>query len=161
MGTTVTDPVCGMEVRPHQNEVIYLDIAYAFCSQQCQQRFLASPHLYVGAPGQPAAKEQGKTLMKSRRIHLGASLTPGESEDLSRGLREMTGVVRVTVEGDHVEIVYDLSQATAEQIELKLVELGTRMGSGWAERLRRSFVHYEEECELGNMEADERHRRHP
>lgn len=157
MSTTVTDPVCGMEVKPHQNEIIYLEVAYAFCSPQCQQRFLANPHLYVGAPGQPAAKQQGKAIIKSRRIHLGAPLTREEADTLTRELHEMMGISRVTVEDDHLEIVYDLLQATAEQIELKLVELGARMGENWAERLQRAFVHYEEECELGNLEAEERH----
>ena len=28
-----------------------------------------------------------------------------------------------------------------------------RLGSGWAERLQRGFVHYSEECEVGNLEV--------
>lgn len=52
-------------------------------------------------------------------------------------------------------IVYDLLQATAEQIEEKLAEIGIQLGEGLAERLRRAFVHYEEECEVGNLEVHE------
>src|SRR5574338_25934 len=56
-------------------------------------------------------------------------------------------------DGDTLEVSYDLLQATAEQIEARLVEAGVGLGQGWAERLRRAFVHYEEECETGNLAA--------
>ena len=57
------------------------------------------------------------------------------------------------LKGDSVLITYDLLQATAEQIEEKLGEIGVQLGEGFAERLRRAFVHYEEECEIGNLEV--------
>ena len=50
-------------------------------------------------------------------------------------------------------IVYDLLQATAEQLEVKLTEIGVQLGEGLADRLLRAFVHYEEECEIGNLEV--------
>jgi len=157
MSTTTTDPVCGMEVRPHQNEIIYLDIAYAFCSQQCQQRFLSSPRSYIGAAG----RRQGKPVLKSRRMHLGAALSPDQADALRQQLQEVVGVTKVAVDDHQLEIVYDLAQATTEQIQLKLVEIGIQIGGGWEKRLQRAFVHYEEECTLGNLESDERHHHHP
>jgi hypothetical protein len=52
-----------------------------------------------------------------------------------------------------VTITYDLLQATADQLEAKMGEVGVKLGEGWAERLRRGFVHYMEECEVGNLEV--------
>lgn len=63
------------------------------------------------------------------------------------------GIQTVSVDGDRVVIAYDLLMATEEQIENKLAEIGVRLGEGFAERLRRAFVHYEEECELGSLEV--------
>jgi YHS domain-containing protein len=53
---TVKDPVCQMLVPPDQYAVNYLGMDVAFCSQQCKDRFLANPHLYIGDParGRPS-----------------------------------------------------------------------------------------------------------
>ena len=63
MTTPIIDPVCGMEVKPQHYETLYLGTSYAFCSAQCQQRFLADPHRYVAVTqtGQPesAKPEEG------------------------------------------------------------------------------------------------------
>lgn len=153
METPVKDPVCGMEVKSNQNEITYLGMQYAFCSRQCQQRFLDNPRLYIGLPGRPAPKQLGEVVIKSRRMQLDEPLSPRQAETLIHVLGQMMGVTKVTAEGDRMEITYDLLQVTAEQIEAQLVELGIGMGSGWAERLRRAFVHYQEECQIGNMEV--------
>ena len=50
-------------------------------------------------------------------------------------------------------MTYDCCKATAEQIEAVLAEAGARLGNGWAERLRRGFVHYTEECEIGQPQV--------
>lgn len=149
MITPTKDPVCGMEVKPHQNEIIYLDISYAFCSEYCQQRFLANPHLYVGLPGQEAPKQQGIEVIKKRTLRLASPLPPQNADMLREALQAMMGIKNVSVDGEQIEITYDLLQATAEHIEAKIEEIGVRLGDGWAERLRRAFVHYEEECEIG------------
>lgn len=82
---------------------------------------------------------------------------------LSDALQAMMGIQSISVEGDCVVIAYDLLQATVEQIEEKLAEIGVQIGAGLAERLRRAFVHYEEECEVGNLEVHENKHihRHP
>ena len=51
MSAMVKDPVCGMDVDPAQFETTYEGLHYAFCSEQCRQRFAANPHLYIGVPG--------------------------------------------------------------------------------------------------------------
>ncbi|MEO8332547.1 MAG: YHS domain-containing protein [Gallionella sp.] len=159
----IKDVVCGMPVDADKNQLTYLGVSYSFCSKQCQERFLANPHLYIGMPGQKAPKQEGLSVIKQRRLRLAQPLTHSQAKMLSDALQAMMGIQSVSVEGDCVEITYDLLQATAEQIEEKLAEIGVQLGEGLAERLRRAFVHYEEECEAGNMEVHENKHihRHP
>ena len=159
MSTTVKDPVCGMEVAPAQFETEYEGLRYAFCSEQCRQRFLANPHLYVGVPGEKAPAQEGVELFKRRRFRLDAPLAAHDAATLVEALRAMMGVKAVEIDdGNTVTLTYDLIQVTAEQLEAKMGEAGARLGAGWAERLRRGFVHYMEECEVGNLEVHPRHR---
>lgn len=151
------DPVCGAEVPAHQNESVYLGIQYAFCSQQCRDRFVAHPHLYVGLPGRKAPKQEGMEVLKRRLLHLASPLPPGQALLLSDALASMTGVKKVFAEGDKVEITYDLLQVTAEQIAAKISEICLCLGDDWPERIRLAFVHYQEECEVGNLEVQEPH----
>jgi YHS domain-containing protein len=147
------DVVCGMQVDADKNQLTYLGVSYSFCSKQCQERFLANPHLYIGLPGQKAPKQQGLSVIKQRRLRLAQPLSSSQAKTLSDVLQTMMGIQSVSVEGGSVVIAYDLLQATAEQIEEKLAEIGVQLGEGLAERLRRAFVHYEEECETGNLEV--------
>ena len=147
------DVVCGMQVDAGKNQTIYLGVSYSFCSKQCRDRFEANPHLYIGMPGHKAPKQQGLSNIKQRRLHLAQPLTPDQAKMLSEALQTMMGIQSVSVDGNSVVISYDLLQATAEQIEEKLAEAGVQLGDGLAERLRRAFVHYEEECEAGSLEV--------
>jgi len=157
MSTTVKDPVCGMDVDPAQFETEYEGLHYAFCSEQCRQRFLANPHLYVGVPGERAARQKGVEVFKRRRFQLDTPLAAQDAAILTEALGAMMGVKAVEIEDDTVTLTYDLIQATADQLEAKMAEVGTKLGAGWAERLRRGFVHYMEECEVGNLEVHSRH----
>ncbi len=153
MEQTVIDPVCGMAVAPDAFALTQAGIRYAFCSQQCRDRFVANTHLYVGTPGHPAAGQAGREVVKRRIFRL--EQVPGgpEAEALAAGLRAMMGVKAVHIEADRVALTYDLLQATAEQLEARMAEVGARLGAGWAERLRRGFLHYQEECEIGSLAA--------
>lgn len=153
MNETVKDPVCHMEVPATSFATKYAGIHYAFCSAQCKERFLENPHLYVGMPGQKAPKQEGVSVIKQRRLRLAQPLSPSQVRTLSDALQAMMGIQTVSVEGDSIVIAYDLLQATVEQIEERLAEIGVQLGEGWTERLRRAFVHYEEECEVGNLEV--------
>lgn len=46
----VQDPVCNMMVDPDQLAVAHLGMHFAFCSEQCRQRFLNNPDLYIVEP---------------------------------------------------------------------------------------------------------------
>lgn len=51
------DPVCVMVVDPQQFLAHCLGMQVAFRSLQCQQRFVANLHLYVGFPGVNAPQQ--------------------------------------------------------------------------------------------------------
>ena len=149
----VKDPVCEMWAVPEQNAVNCLGMRFAFCSQQCKERFLANPHLYSGLPGEPAPKQTGQQVVKRRRLRLEAPWSgPGAQRFVER-LHDMTGVFAVEIKAEELTITYDLLQATAEQIETALQQAGGHPGRGWAERLRRALVHYLEESEVDALEV--------
>lgn len=163
MGILIRDPLCGMQVEPDHYTIEYLQMHYAFCFRQCQERFLENPHLYVGLPVQKAPRQEGREVTKQRRLRLALPLSSAQEDEVAQALRDTMGIKAVTTSGDRIEMTYDLLQATAEQIESRLEEVGARLGEGWAERLRRAFVHYEEECEVDNLEVHEKsgvHRHH-
>lgn len=151
----VADPVCGMQAPDGQFEVEYLAIRYSFCSEQCHDRFIAHPHLYVGLPGRKAPRQEGREIVMRRRLRLSSPLSPAHAAMLADALHEMMGIQDVLVEGDRVEVTYDLLQASVEQIEAKIGEAGARLGEGWGEALRLAFIHYVEECTVGNLEVQE------
>lgn len=163
MGILIRDPVCGMQVESEHYTIEYLQMHYAFCSRQCQERFMEDPHLYVGLPVQKAPRQEGREVIKQRRLRLALPLSSAQEDEVVQALRDMMGIKAVTAAGDRIEMTYDLLQATAEQIESRLEEVGARLGEGWAERLSRAFVHYEEEREVGNLEVHDKsgvHRHH-
>ncbi len=147
-----TCPVCHMAVDPDNLAREYLGMRFAFCSQQCRERFDANPHLYVGHPGQPAPAQTGAAIVKERTLRLAGPLTTAQVERVVEELQAMMGVHEVKVAGDRICIRYDLLQATAEQIERRLTEIGNALEDGLGEKLRRAFVHYLEETELANLE---------
>jgi len=157
----VTCPVCHMQVPSDQLALVYQGMHFAFCSEQCRERFEATPHLYVGVPGQKAVKQEGQEVLKHRCFRLDRPLSPEQAQVLANTVLAMMGVKQVDTSGDQVRIIYDLLEATAEQIERTLLEVGAQLGSGWGERLRRAFVHYAEDCEAANLEvSDQGHHRH-
>ncbi|MGE5319453.1 MAG: YHS domain-containing protein [Hyphomicrobiaceae bacterium] len=153
MDYLLKDPVCGMSVSRDSFAMEHLGIHYAFCSQQCQDRFKANPHLYIGVPGEKAPRQKGEEIVKRRRFLLEQPLTEAEAAILVEELGGLMGIKNVELSADSVAITYDLLQATAAQIEARIGQAGVRLGSGWAERLQRGFVHYVEECEINNLEV--------
>lgn len=149
----VKDPVCLMLVEPDQHAIEYLGMHFAFCSPQCQERFLANPHAYIGAPDAKAPKQEGREIIKRRRLRLAEPLSEAAAHQVTEQLLAMMGVYAVETHGQELRITYDLLQATAEQVEATLLQAGTTLGGGWGEKLRRAFVHYIEETEVQNLEV--------
>ncbi len=150
---TKTCPVCNMKVSSDNYALTFEGLHFAFCSEQCRERFTANPHLYVGRPGQPAPKQQGKEIIKLRSLQLQQALAPEDADTLISELKKMMGIEDVTVDGRLIHIRYDLLQATAEQIEAQIEKIGKTLGGGLGDKLRRAFIHYLEETELDNLEV--------
>jgi len=153
MNDRMRDPVCGMQVDQDSFAIEYMEIHYAFCSQQCLDRFKATPHLYIGVPGEKAPKQQGMEEIKRRRFRLQPALTDAQASTLIQELKGMMGIKHIAITEDTVSITYDLLQATAEQIEVRIGQIGLHLDAGLGERLQRDFVHYLEECEVSNLEV--------
>ncbi len=153
-------PVCHMQVEPDQLALVYQDIHFAFCSKQCLDRFQANPHLYVGVPSERAPKQQGVQVLKHRCFRLDAPLSPEQEQVLSDAIGAMMGIQQIVIEGREVRITYDLLEATAEQIEQTIIEVGARLGGTWKERLQRALRHYTEDCEAANLEVSDKGHAH-
>jgi len=154
------DPVCHMMVNKDGFSLEYQTTVYAFCSQQCLERFKSNPHLYIGQPGRLSPKQHGQEIIKKRRLKLGEPLTDNQSAVIITELENMMGIKAVCVEADGIYITYDLLQATIEQIEKKIEATGEQLGKDMAEKLKRAFIHYLEETELDNLEQAGHEHRH-
>lgn len=152
MSIVEKDPVCGMVVDAHKIEITYAGVRYAFCSKQCCERFETNPHLYVGHPGHKAPKQKGVQIVKQRRFKLDQSLSQPDAKVLAKELNGLMGIRKIHVEGMNIDVVYDLMQVTAEQIEERLVDIGIKLGEEWTGRLRRGLIHLLEETEVSSME---------
>ena len=149
-------PVCHMQVPPEQLALVYQGMHFAFCSEQCRERFRATPRLYVGVPGEKAAKQEGQEVLKQRCFRLDQPLSVVQAQILMDAITGMMGIKQVVVEEAEVRITYDLLEVTAEQIESTILTAGAQLGGGWTEQLRRALVHYTEDCEAANMEVSDR-----
>lgn len=152
---TLRDPVCGMQVAPDQNAVAYQQMYFAFCSAQCRERFLANPHLYIGHPGSRAPAQGGKAVLKHRRLKLDEALPEDLARQVLAAVKAMMGIHSIRIEGDTIDIRYDLLQVTEAQIESVLAGVGATLDHCWSERLRRAFVHYFEETEISSLEVQD------
>lgn len=152
MSVKEKDPVCGMTIEDSKIETTYAGIHYAFCSKQCLDRFEANPHLYIGYPGHKAPKQKGVQVIKQRTFKLEQTLLPTDAKVLARELYEMMGIRKIHIDGMDIEVTYDLVEATAEQIEDRMVKIGIKLGGEWPQRLRRELIHLFEETEVSSME---------
>jgi YHS domain-containing protein len=150
---SLRDPVCGMQVAPDQHAITHQQMHFAFCSMQCKERFLANPHLYIGHPGNKAPAQEGRTVLKHRRLKLDESLPDDLALQVFMYIKGMMGIENIEIKGDTIDIQYDLLQVTEAQIESALAEVGATLGHSWSKRLRRAFVHYFEETEIASLEV--------
>lgn len=154
------DYVCGMRVQKDEISVDYQSIHYAFCSEQCRERFQQNPHLYIGFPGNKASKQKGDVILKSRKLRLDEPLSADVAKKVLDNIQAMMGINHIEIDGDIIDITYDLLQATESQIEGEIVATGGSLGNDLAERLRRAFVHFMEETYLDNLEVQPHHHKH-
>lgn len=143
-----TCPVCGMGTMSAVPTVEYHKMLFHFCSEQCRKTFLDRPSLYSSKVGRQRSK-----ILKRRTMTLAEPLDDEIQKLITSSLLQMMGVQEVIAEERKVGVTYDLLQVTEEQIEKTLTEVGAKLGAGWMERLRRSWVLDSEETELDNLAA--------
>ena len=97
-------------------------------------------------------------VIKRHRFLLSAPLDAIQAERVKQALLEMMGMDEVFIEGDKIEIQYDLMQVTAEQIADKLALIGAGLGEGWVDRLKLAFINNLEEIEISSLQVDNRSR---
>ena len=151
-------PVCHMQVPADHMSLEYQQMHFAFCSAQCRERFEATPHLYIRVPGEKSVKQAGREVIKRRCFYLELPLSQEQAGIVADALVEMMGIREAIVADREIRVTYDLLEATAEQVERTLLKTGARLGNGWKEQLRRSLVHYREDCETANLEVADRGR---
>ena len=151
--TAQKDVVCGMNVNSDDISLNYQGSHYVFCSDQCLERFQLNPHLYVGYPGSEAPKHAGVVVLKKRRLKLAEPFPQEVSDQFIEYIEAMMGINAIEINGNCIEITYDLLQATELQIEKKITEAGIVLGDDLTEKIRRAFVHFMEETEVESLEA--------
>ncbi len=139
-------PVCGMAALIDVPSVEHHKMKFYFCSEQCRETFVAHPNLYSAKTG----KERSE-IVKQRTMRLAEPLDRNVTDLLIPYLMEMMGVKSVVVDGNKINITYDLLQVTEMKIEKALVEIGLQLGDGWLERLCRSWIRGSEETKLDNL----------
>lgn len=139
-------PVCGMATVSGVPSVEHHRMYFHFCSEQCRETFKATPQLYASG-----AVEKRTPVFKHRRLRLARACDPDEVMVIEAYLQEMMGVTEVHIQGDCLQITYDLLQVTQAHIEQLLNNLEVGLGNRWWQRLRRGWVHTAEKNELGNL----------
>ena len=146
------DPVCQMLVESDLYVIIYMENKYLFCSQQCKDRFLSNPYLYIGKPGKPSPKQRGSVVIKQRVIKLDHVIPDDIQQHITDTLNQMMGIRDITIQQDTIKISYDLLEVTINQIESALEKTGNQLSSSWGDILKRAFINYFEETEIANLE---------
>lgn len=154
MNTQSHCPVCCMDIENDSISFNYQGMKFAFCSEQCQERFIANPHVYIGQRGMPSAKQRGEHIIKRRVLKLDKPVPDDIAQTISQVLHTMMGIKAIKIEGTRIDISYDLLEASAQQIEDRIEQMGEQLTGKWAEHLKRAFIHYLEETELDNLEHD-------
>ena len=151
--TIFADVVCGMEVNSDDIYLDYQKIHYAFCSIQCLERFQLNPHLYIGYPGSEAPKHAGIEVLKKRQLKLTEPLPQEVADQFIEYVEAMMGIHSIKINGNRIDITYDLLQVTESQIEKTITDVDVTRGNDMMEKIRRAFVHYMEETEVESLQA--------
>lgn len=119
----------------------HMGISYRFCSLQCMENFADHPNLYLAVK---SPKRQGKSVIKKRSFTLETPIPKSGWDALETDICNMMGIRDLQVSGTKVSVTYDLLEATAMQVEQCLEQAGAKLGAGWADRLKRGWIHYTE-----------------
>ena len=145
-------PVCQMASVKYDLWRSYHGIKFWFCSQQCLDRFIAHPGLYVGNPKTGLAeKKKGRVEIKSHRIVFSKSLNEKEMAKLTEDLHQMMGIKALKFSQGDMLVNYDLMEVSLADVEAQIFLSLGEFDAPLVERVKRGWIHYTEECELENL----------
>ncbi len=149
---TIHCPVCHMTKINRSLLLNYQGVDHYFCSSQCLDRFKAHPHLFVGDPKHGLSpKQKGQNALKKRRIGFSEPIDEELKAVMEQSLLSLMGIESLLFEETFLYVTYDLLQVSLEEIEAAIDQSPGKLKSGVADRIKRGFIHYSEECELDNL----------
>jgi len=144
-----------MDIKEKHINYEFHKLKFFFCSEQCQDRFIANPHVYIAHWGRLSAKQRGECILKKRFIKLKRAVSSKVEKKLTNRLRAMMGVQEVSIDGVNINICYDLIEVTLKQVESEIEQLvGFIKDDSLLERTKLTLIHYREEVEIDNLEQD-------
>jgi len=145
-------PVCEMVVTKDDIFHCFRGIDFWFCSEHCKTRFIKYSSVFVGDPQHgKSAKQQGARVIKMNKITLIEKPDTVIAGRVINNINQLMGVDFVEIEADQILVIYDLLQVSLEDIENATVLAFGKLSSSITERIKRTIIHYNEECELGNI----------
>ncbi|WP_237700462.1 hypothetical protein [Methylophaga thiooxydans] len=152
MTQTKNCPVCKMTVSEDSYTVTHRGIIFWLCSEQCRDRFNLRPSLYIGDPKQgKSAKQHGIKVHKKRNLNLELPNNNESASLLVQALNSLMGVTEAKINQGQLEIEYDLVEVSLEEIEAFIKSTGIHIEQSWLDKIHDSFIHYNEEGQLGNL----------
>ena len=148
----VTCPVCQMSEVDKSLHYNYRGVHQYFCSNQCLKRFKKHPHLFVGHPKYGlSVKQKGSEVIKKQKIQLVNAIDDKAEIRIRSNLQSLMGVKAVQFLEQSIFVTYDLIQVSLEDIENSIVMVIGKLDGSLTEKIKRSFIHYTEECEIENL----------
>ncbi len=142
--TILDDLVCGMSVDSDEISADYQGNHYAFCSEQCRERFQENPQLYTD-PKSEVQEPETVDRYRYKTLKLGETLPLDVANRLTVQIRAMMGIQYIEIYDDEVEISFDPKQVTEAQIETAIARSGeetatsSTTGEGRGGCLKNSF----------------------
>lgn len=128
-------------------------VGHYFCSNQCLNRFIKHPHLFVGDPLRGLSeKQKGRRVLKTHALPLVIEVDEQTRLRIEVSVNNMMGVDDIKCTEKTILVTYDLIQISLNDIENNIIELlGKALDESFVENIKRGFFHYIEECELENL----------
>lgn len=150
--STICCPVCRMTKINRTLSFSFQGVDHYFCSSQCLERFKAHPHLFVGDPQHGLSPKQNKqVVLKQRRIVLKKTISEDLKAVLEKSLRSLMGIKQIGFDQQVLFVSYDLLQVSLDTIEKVIEDNASQQNGTMLGKIKRSIIHYSEECELGNL----------
>ncbi len=86
-------------------------------------------------------------------LRLAEPLPQGLDNQFIEYIKAMMGIHNIVIDGNCIDITYDLLQVTESQIEKNITDANIVLGDDVMEKIRRAFVHFTEEIEVESLEA--------